>query len=637
MSRSDRMRFSSLALIAVLMVGRHAHAQMPQHRWWYFGTRAGADMDGATPVAMADGALTTTEGMASIADAGGELLFYTNGVQVWDRTHALMPNGDGLEGHVSASQSALIVPFPGDPQRYYLFTVPAEAGSTGGWGGLSWSEVDMAAHEGLGDVVIKNTHLVTPVTEKLTAVRHTNGRDIWVVAHGWNSDVYHAYLVTCTGIEGPVSTAIGRAMAPDEVGTFIPGIGCMQFDPQGTRLAATWSEQTLEGGSTLCTDVLRFDRSTGVFSDALAITRGGPDRSMNSYGVCFSPSGERLYVSEFGWVSGSLASQVLQYTMTVPDPAASGVVVATSLNRFYAAMQKAPDGTIYIARRDAPFLSRITQPDLAGTACNVVESALALAPVTTSTFGLPNHWDAPLPEITEGPELHDVTSCTTDEVVLDATVAGATPWTTYMWNTGATTPLLAVTTPGTYRVEIILGCDTLRDTAVVRLGGIPVDLGPDRTLCEDDSLVLVAPAAAGALYFWSDGGTDTRLTIRNGGDHGLRIVDEAGCVTGDTVQVTLTDCRCPLFVPDAFTPDGDGLNDTFAPRCDCLLRDYTLSIHDRWGREAFHSRVPGEGWDGRMQGSPAPSTVMAWTVDYAYFTGSGYAHARRSGSVTVVR
>lgn len=164
-----------------------AQAQL-EHRHWHFGFGAGLDMGTATPTALSNGALSTDEGVASIADANGQLLFYANGERIWDRSHAVMPNGGSLQGHYS-SQSVLIVPFPEDAQRYYVFTTPAMAGTYGGPDNLAYSVVDMTARDGLGDVMVLNQPLAGPVVEKLTATRHANGREVWVLAHGWEKTI----------------------------------------------------------------------------------------------------------------------------------------------------------------------------------------------------------------------------------------------------------------------------------------------------------------------------------------------------------------------------------------------------------------------------------------------------------------
>ena len=159
---------------------------------WYFGQFAGLDFSNGIPVALSNGAMNQAEGCATISDSDGNLLFYTDGVSIWNQNHVIMPNGTGLMGGTSASQSAIIVPKPNDPNIYYVFTVPAEIGTLG----LRYSEVDMTLDGGLGNVTtIENVFLISPTEEKVTAVRHSNNTDIWVVTHLWDSDNFYAYLV----------------------------------------------------------------------------------------------------------------------------------------------------------------------------------------------------------------------------------------------------------------------------------------------------------------------------------------------------------------------------------------------------------------------------------------------------------
>jgi hypothetical protein len=95
---------------------------------WYFGTLGGLDFSSGSPVAIT-GSLNSPEGTASVSTAAGTLLFYTDGVSVWDTTDATMPNGTGLMGDVSTTQAALVVPSPSSSSQYYLFTLAAVGGS----------------------------------------------------------------------------------------------------------------------------------------------------------------------------------------------------------------------------------------------------------------------------------------------------------------------------------------------------------------------------------------------------------------------------------------------------------------------------------------------------------------------------
>ena len=174
---------------------------------WYFGDKAGIDFNSGSPVALLDGALNTLEGCASISDSNGNLQFYTDGSTIWTKDHSVMSNGTGLNGNFSSTQSAIIIPKPDASDIYYVFTVDFQ----GEPNGLQYSEIDMTLNSGLGAVTsTKNVLLLTPVLEKLTAIKHANGEDIWVICHKNGSAEFYAYLVTPTGIQNtPIITDIG--------------------------------------------------------------------------------------------------------------------------------------------------------------------------------------------------------------------------------------------------------------------------------------------------------------------------------------------------------------------------------------------------------------------------------------------
>ncbi|MBL7939746.1 MAG: gliding motility-associated C-terminal domain-containing protein [Flavobacteriales bacterium] len=629
------MKFSgrSIACVLGLLVSAVLHAQEQEHRWWYFGFGAGLDMGTSPPTMLSNGALSTDEGVTSIADASGQLQFYTNGATVWDRTHAAMPNGTGLMGHFSSSQSALIVPFPDDPQRYYLFTVPALGAMPGGWDAMAYSVVDMSANGGLGDVTLLNQPLVGPVVEKLTATRHANGRDTWVVAHTWQGSTYHAYLVSCWGILGPVDSDVGRPITNDAFNSPIPQIGCMQFNPRGDNLATTWGEFNGENNGTSRLDLLHFDNSTGILTLADSVTHSTPNWDIRGYGVCFSPSGDRLYQSENGLQDGGALARIMQYSV-IGDQLVNEVEISQPSGLAYGTLQRAPDGTIYAARLNgAQFLSRITAPDAAGAACGFVDYGVGLnAP---STWGLPNHWDTHPPIVPPEIVLNDTTICDGGTMTLDATVTHALIVPQYEWSTGELTPSITVRAPGTYSVNVILGCDTLVASAQIDFGGIPFDLGADTLLCLADSLLLRIPTGA-AAWLWSDGSADSTLQV-SAGTWSLTVSDGAGCITADERIVTTADCSCAVYIPNAVTPNADGINDVFGAVQQCALRSYAFTLYDRWGREVWHSEDPDERWGDPGGAAASPIALYAWQLHLRYWDGQGERSRSLSGHLNVVR
>src|SRR5688572_18290741 len=89
---------------------------------WYFGGNAGLNFATSPPTVLTNGAVNTAEGSASISNSAGNILFYSDGVTVYNQNHTVMANGNGLLGNFSTTQSAIIVKQPGSSSKYYIFT-----------------------------------------------------------------------------------------------------------------------------------------------------------------------------------------------------------------------------------------------------------------------------------------------------------------------------------------------------------------------------------------------------------------------------------------------------------------------------------------------------------------------------------
>ncbi|MBK9729934.1 MAG: T9SS type A sorting domain-containing protein [Chitinophagaceae bacterium] len=337
---------------------------------WYFGIFAGLNFSASTPAVLTDGKVNTPEGCSSISDTSGALLFYTDGNNVWNKLHFLMPNGSGLDAGSSATQAALIAQQPGSNNLYYVFTLD----EIGGPLGFRYSIVDMSLQSGLGDVIEKNILLQNSVTEKLTAVTTYDGSKIWVVVHEWGSNAFYSYALTTSGISTPVISNAGIIHSTAEIQNTY---GQMKFASCGGLLAlAIGYQDTIE--------IFDFNLVDGTVSDPITIPIG-----YHVYGIEFSPDDSKLYVTNY-----NPEATLLQFDLTQgsADAIINSKVTLNSTEDLYA-LQLAPDGKIYVVKSFSTYLGIINEPDIAGSGCDFVLNGINLDPNYTgasAALGLPD-------------------------------------------------------------------------------------------------------------------------------------------------------------------------------------------------------------------------------------------------------
>ncbi len=366
--------FSIILLLCCLAVNSFAQQEAAI---WYFGDNAGLDFNSGVPVPLLDGQIDTVEGCATISDANGSLLFYTDGIIVWNRNHNVMPNGTGLLGDPSSTQSGIIVPKPNNTNVYYIFTVDDSAGPNG----LNYSEVDMALNGGNGDVTsLKNIQLVTPVSEKVTAIDHANGIDFWVVTHEFNSNNFTSYLISESGVTTtPVISSVGSM----HDGPTQESFGYMKISPNGERLALAKFVADVD------VELFDFDNSTGIVSNPLELQGVFYDNNASgAYGIEFSPNNQLLYVSDVDFENN--VSRVHQFDInqnSVVDILNSDTILYEG-NRILGAIQLAIDQKMYVSVAEAFFIDVIENPNSIGISANYSSETVSLGG-RLGVFGLP--------------------------------------------------------------------------------------------------------------------------------------------------------------------------------------------------------------------------------------------------------
>jgi len=201
--------------------------------------------------------------------------------------------------------------------------------------------------------------------------------------------------------------------------------------------------------------------------------------------------------------------------------------------------------------------------------------------------------------------------------------------------TGDTVPVVTVVfnTGGTYDYTLFITssiCPPDTATKQVFVHEYPkVFLGDDTTICIDETIQLNA-GNPGLYHLWSTDDSTQTVMISIVPQLVWVMVEDSGCITRDTIFI---DSACPFFVPNAFTPNGDGINDLFNIITDGN-QSFIFSIYNRWGQVLFQTTDPKEGWDGNYMGRPEEMGVYVYELSVVFTNG----HKRvRKGNITLIR
>ncbi len=518
-------------------------AQSKAGNVWYFGTNVGLNFNEGADFFPPPNAMETSEGSAIICDEDGEVMFYSNGGgrtpdnqqptgTIWNRNDLPFYEMEGLEGGGwSSIQSSVIVPVPGQTDRYYLFTMDEAEGDIDGTPirGLSVFEVDMTANGGLGAVVDYQESIFPEVTEGLAACRHANGTDYWLAVYDRSETSYQFLLVNGAGIN-PTQ----RFLAPAFLG---PNIGAapLRFSPDGEHFYAPGV-------------LYNFNAATGEISMPQDIVYSG------SYGASFSPNSAYLYL--YG-DSGFGSQNIVRFSTKVADvPATEEEVVEYMATTVTGQMQVAPDGNIYYLESDflngETLLSSINCPN---TATPCIERNLAIFESTDlPTFGLPNFIDHIFANDDLGPEiLLDIEAsneviCIGESTTL--TAIATAPAVDYAWSNGANTESIIVDQPGIYSVTVTNGCcnsGTEEIEILLAAGTLNLEIAGDTLLCEEDFTVLTAVAPEGQTFTWSNGESSNNIAVTTSGIYSVTVTNDCGFIAIDSVEVTFLGNQPPAF------------------------------------------------------------------------------------------
>lgn len=656
---------------------------------WYFGDKVGLNFNQSPPQQLTNATVSFVEGCASIADANGNLLFYTNGISVINKNHQLMLNGAGIMGDPSSTNNTVIAPLPGSDNKFYLFTIGAQGQFEKGF---RYSVIDMNLQNGLGEVVQKNVLVFDNSFEKMAAVRHCNKKDIWITIMNWETDEYLTYLLTASGLN---STPVVSAMGTTVGGYLLNSLGTLKYSSDGRKLVSVHSFENN------FVQLMDFDNSTGQLSNSIIFypsTLAPSQAVIGVYGAAFSPNNQLLYIS--AWKVAAASNELFQFNISSGNAAlieGSKQLLWSANDRAAGALQVAPDGKIYYSKYRDSLLGAIHLPDVAGPGCNYQNDYINFAPKTDAlSFGLPNFIASDLDSIYTPYDFERITGSCNDFTVqfrmnrqtgMDSvkwyfgdgavstainpshTYASAGPHTVtlevyklecglpvqtivhqvslgaaavsdflpgdtsfcqipanfrissrvvsniYRWSTGEQTSSISINSPGTYWLQVESNGCFFNDTIKIDLKApIQVNLGPDQPVCFNDPITVTAAASGAISYLWNDGSTQSNIQVNFPGTYHVTVKNADGCVASDTLTTTWGDC--PSYIPSAFSPNGDGLNETFGVINGMNSAIFTFIIYNRYGQVVFKTNDSRARWDGNFKGKKQPMGAYPWLITY---------------------
>jgi gliding motility-associated-like protein len=523
----------SLLLTYLLIFNCLAGFAQKESNNWFFGKNIGVTFNTKPITKLNNSSINTQEGCASISTIDGRTLFYTDGVTVWDSTHNAMPNGQGLLGHTSSIQSSIIVPAPLNSNLFYIFTTDQSASTNSK--GLFYNIVDMRLNNGKGDIISnkKNIPVISQLSEGLTAVRHSNKRDYWIIVQKKNSDTILSYRLNPLGLD---STPMHNKI--DNGKNYYASTACIKVSPNGQKIALAHFilDTTLKAPKVYDTCIVAdFNQSNGKITNIWKFSSEG-----SSYGIEFSPNSQNLYL---GQISPTKPLGLFQYHLnnnSISNFINSRVKIASYSSFSPGALSLGPDGKIYINLRQQ--IDVIHAPDSTGIACRYQNGLLNFneaysgLPNTISNFILNKHIEFKRNCLFDSCKINLVYNVLVDSI---------------QWEFGDKTTFTSkhpkdssfvyhiFRETGIHIVNALCFSNLSVDTIT-----LPINIFDRRPLLNKDTLICgkfnfkLAPINSFKFYFWElDSSNQDHLFVSKSGKYVLKTIDSFGCHGIDTIEI----------------------------------------------------------------------------------------------------
>ncbi|MFN8340097.1 MAG: PKD domain-containing protein [Cyclobacteriaceae bacterium] len=535
--------------VLFMCAGIDTYSQSLSRNNWYFGnSTSGIRFNRVTGKATLQPGKATPFGTAGNATASdpsnANLIFYTDGANVFDLTHQIMPNGSGLNANPAGNQAVAIAAVPGQTNKYYVFTNTA-LNTTGGI--VSYSVVDMSLFgnalfpaPALGNLEASKNVAISGLTnrsEAMIVLPHANGSDFWLITQQVSSQSYSVTLINAaTYPAGPftttTTTGLGLPMTADH------------FAWHAGKKKLAVASQT----SNVDAIVLTFDDATGalafdryIFNSAVITTN-----NQAIYDIEWSLNGDYLYYSVFG--DAGVAGNVLQFDYNTPANSLTSILPSTVFRSY--GLQMAPDSAIYHlyqASAGGPFLlGKILDTD----------SAAAKVRYSTSLFGSADMNGQQFPALLPRDTVQLVVSFTTSGTCQNAPTSfypTVTPGADSLhWDFGdgrdttAWSPIYTYQQAQAFNVTLTAFFQGQSKTATqavnISANAMQLQLVQDTTACRSEfppprgtsspkqfSVKVKVQGGNPVSYTWSNGDTGPTLTPDSAGYYYVVVQDAGGC------------------------------------------------------------------------------------------------------------
>ena len=598
--------FHSLFYLILLLFFSAALLAQKQSNVWFFGQKAGISFHNGVGEALNNGQqIHTTEGCASICNKEGTLLFYTNGITIWNQQHEPINTSMPLMGDASATQSVLVLPKTNDETSFYIFTTNSTINNTG----LYYTSLHIDSNFNI-NIDELNISLSDNVTEKISTALHKDNNGIWLITHQKGNNIFKTYLTKSDGIDAPIISSVGSSHSNN--------IGQMKVSTDGTRLAvATQGNKAFE--------IFDFNKETGEISNPNLF-----EIDDFPYGIEFSPDATKVYYT---------ASEFLYQI----DLETENIVTVGESYYDLGSLQLAPDNKIYVARHNWVYVGIIHWPNKQGLFCGYENDGVYIGDNSQLCgLGLPNV----SPFLLKNPTFACENTC--ENLPANFYLDSATYVDSVQWDFGDTLslnntssnlkPAHLYTSAGNYTVTLTsfrngIAYETQQNIEIEPLPTF--SLPPDTLLCNGDRLLLDV-TAPNATYEWQNGSILSYYEVEGSGVYWAVAKNNCGKHI-DTIKVRYADCNCNTEIPTAFTPNNDGYNDKLQVFYNCPIRNFKFEVYNRWGEKVFEADNVNDVWNGEHGEKKCASALYVWILTYEQYINQEYVYQKKKGNTILLR